>query len=82
VIGDNSEIGPGAYVGPYTSIGSYVKILGTEIENSIVLDGSIIDCHDRVVDSIIGRNSQIRSNGTQRPSGRRFVVGESTYVSL
>jgi glucose-1-phosphate thymidylyltransferase len=82
VIGENSEIGPGAYVGPYTSIGSHVKILGTEIENSIVLDGSVIDCRDRVVDSIIGRNSQIRSNGTQRPSGRRFVVGESTYVSL
>jgi len=82
VIGENSEIGPGAYVGPYTSIGSNVKILGTEIENSIVLDGSVIDCRDRVVDSIIGRNSQIRSNGTQRPSGRRFVVGESTYVSL
>jgi glucose-1-phosphate thymidylyltransferase len=82
IIGDNSEIGPGAYVGPYTSIGNNVRILGTEIENSIVLDGSLIDCRERVVDSIIGRNSQIRSNGTQRPSGRRFVVGESTYVSF
>jgi glucose-1-phosphate thymidylyltransferase len=82
IIGENSEIGPGAYVGPYTSIGNNVKIIGTEIENSIVLDSSVIDCHDRIVDSIIGRNSQIRSSGAQRPSGRRFVVGESTYVSL
>lgn len=82
IIGPGSEIGPGSYVGPYTSVGSNVKILGTEIENSIVLDGSVIDCHDRIVDSIIGRNSQIRSNGQQRPKGRRFVIGESTYVSL
>jgi len=82
IIGENSEIGSGAYVGPYTSIGNNVKIAATEIENSIVLDGSVIDCRDRIVDSIIGRNSQIRSSGLQRPSGRRFVVGESTYVSL
>jgi glucose-1-phosphate thymidylyltransferase len=82
VIGDYSEIGPGAYIGPYTSIGSKVKILGAEIENSIVLDGTLIDCHDRIVDSIIGKNSTIQSNGGHRPSGRRFVVGESTFVSL
>ena len=82
VIGDYSEIGPGAYIGPYTSIGGKVKILGAEIENSIVLDGTIIDCHERIVDSIIGKNSKIFSNGSHRPSGRRFVVGESTFVSL
>ncbi len=82
VIGTGSEIGPGSYVGPYTSIGDEVRIVGTEIENSIVLDGAFIDCSDRIVDSIIGRNSQIRANRQQRPKGRSFVVGESTYVSL
>ena len=82
VIGDYSEIGSGAYIGPYTSVGSKVKILGAEIENSIVLDGTIIECHERIVDSIIGKNSKILSNGNHRPSGRRFVVGESTFVSL
>jgi glucose-1-phosphate thymidylyltransferase len=82
VIGDYSEIGGGAYVGPYTSVGSHVKILGAEIENSIVLDGTVIDCRERIVDSIIGKNSKIVSENTYRPSGRRFVVGESTFVSL
>ena len=82
VIGDYSEIGSGAYIGPYTSVGSKVKILGAEIENSIVLAGTIIECHERIVDSIIGKNSKILSNGNHRPSGRRFVVGESTFVSL
>lgn len=82
VIGEYSEIGSGTYLGPYTSVGSKVKILGAEIENSIILDGTTIDCRERIVDSIIGRNSQITSNGAHRPTGRRFVVGESTFVSL
>ena len=82
VIGDFSEIGGRAYIGPYTSIGSQVKIFGAEIENSIVLDGTVVDCKDRIVDSIIGKNSKIVSDHTYRPTGRRFVVGESTFVSL
>jgi len=82
IIGEYSEVSSGAYIGPYTSIGNHVKIVGTEIENSIILDSSIIDCRERIVDSIIGRNSQIRSNGNHRPSGRRLVVGESTFVSF
>lgn len=82
IIGEDSEVGAGAYVGPYTSVGSKVKILGAEIENSIILDGVVIDCRERIVDSIIGKNSKILSNGNHRPSGRRFVVGESTFVSL
>ena len=82
VIGDNSEIGGGAYVGPYTSIGGHVKILGAEIENSIILDGTVVDCRERIVDSIIGKDSRIVSDHAYRPRGRRFVVGESTFVSL
>jgi len=82
VLGEYSEIGGGAYVGPYTSVGSYVKILGAEIENSIILDGTVVDCRERIVDSIIGKNSKIISDHTYRPTGRRFVVGESTFVNL
>ncbi len=82
IIGNHSEIGPETYLGPYTSVGSKVKIFGAEIENSIILDETIIDCKERIVDSIIGRNSKIVSNGAHRPSGRRLIVGESTFVSL
>jgi len=82
VLGEYSEIGGGAYVGPYTSVGSHVKILGAEIENSIILDGTVVDCRERIVDSIIGKNSKIISDHTYRPTGRRFVVGESTFINL
>ena len=82
VIGEKSEIGPETYIGPYTSVGNKVRIARAEIENSIILDGTTIDCRERIVDSIIGKYSQITSNGNHRPTGRRFVVGESTFVSL
>ena len=81
-IGKGTEISQNAYVGPFTSIGSGVKIFGAEIENSIVLDGAVIDCKERIVDSIIGKNSKIVSNLNNRPSGKRFVIGESTFVGL
>jgi glucose-1-phosphate thymidylyltransferase len=82
VIGDHSEIGEGARVGPDTSVGSRVKILGAEIENSIVLDGTVVDCKETIVDSIIGKDSRIVSESNHGSRGRSFVVGESTYVRL
>lgn len=81
VIGDFSEISAGAWVGPYASIGNQVKISGAKIENSIVLDGVLIDCDERIVESIIGKNSRIVSNYI--PShGRTFVVGDNTFARL
>src|SRR3989441_8879608 len=82
VIGDHSEVGNGARVGPNTSLGSHVRILRAKIENSIVLDGTVVDCMERIVDSIIGKDSSIVSSQATVSRGRRFVVGESTFVSL
>ena len=82
VIGDHSEVGNGASVGPNTSLGSHVRILRAKIENSIVLDGTVVDCMERIVDSIIGKDSSIVSSQATVSPGRRFVVGESTFVSL
>ena len=82
VIGDHSEIGNDAIIGPNTSLGSRVRILGAKIENSIVLDGTVVDCMERMVGSVIGKNSRIISSLTSLSGGRRFVVGENTFVSL
>jgi len=79
IIGEESEIGEGARVGPYTSVGNHVKILGADIENSIILDGTTVSCREKLVDSIVGKNSTIVSEHMES-TGRRFVVGESTYI--
>ena len=59
IIGQDARI-IHAYVGPFTSIGNGTEIRDSEIEHSIVLEGSVIsDIANRVEDSLIGRNVKI-----------------------
>jgi glucose-1-phosphate thymidylyltransferase len=81
IIGMGCEIGPETYVGPYTSIGDNVVIRGGEIENSIVLEGTTIECRSRIVDSLIGKGSRMVSND-KLPKGYKLIVGENTFISL
>ena len=63
----------GAYVGPFTSIGNDVVIQDSEIEHSIVLEGSCVrDLANRVIDSLIGRNVRIYREPV-KPSAYRFM---------
>jgi len=82
IIGRNCEIGPETYVGPYTSIGDNVVIKGGEIENSIILSDTVIECGRRIVDSLIGKGSRVVSNEVNLPRGYRLIIGENTFVSL
>lgn len=82
IIGKNCEIGPNVYIGPYTSIGDNCRILEAELENSIVMENVVINCKKRIVDSIIGKGSRITSADEELPKGLKFVVGDSTYLSL
>ena len=55
-----------AYVGPYTSIGDDVRIEGSQIEHSIVLDGAqLLGVGTRLDSSVIGRGA--RSTGDSGP---------------
>jgi glucose-1-phosphate thymidylyltransferase len=59
IIGTDTRI-EHSYIGPYTSIMNNVEIHGSEVEHSIVLEGSTItDLANRVVDSLIGKNVRI-----------------------
>jgi len=82
IIGDNCEVGPNVYIGPYTSIGNNVTIRNAEIENSIVMDGTEIDCGRRIIDSLIGRKVTIRSYEQNVPKGYRLFLGDMAYVSI
>ncbi|ADC66506.1 glucose-1-phosphate thymidyltransferase [Ferroglobus placidus DSM 10642] len=80
VIGKNCVI-ENSYIGPYTSIGDNCKIVETEIEDSVIMEGSEIINAGRIVESLIGRNVVIRK-GDSKPSGQRFVVGDSSQIVL
>lgn len=80
IIGENCEID--AYIGPYTSIGDNSVIVGGEIESSIVVGDSVIQCNERIVDSLIGNHSNIISRENSLPKGHRFIIGENSLVNL
>ena len=71
-----------AYVGPFTAIMNDVEIRDSEIEHSIVLEGSSVrDLGSRVVDSLMGRNVRI-SRAPVKPSAYRFMVGDNSEVGI
>ncbi len=80
IIGENCKISD-SYIGPYTSIGDNCEIIGTEIEDSVLLDGVKIRNGGRIIDSLIGRGVKIFKND-RLPEGRSFVIGDNSEVSL
>src|SRR5690606_39156618 len=71
-----------AYVGPFTSIGRDVEVRHSEIEHSIVLEGSHIhDLQTRVADSLIGRGVKIHRLPI-KPAAHRFMLGDNSEVWL
>ena len=82
IIGDHCEVGPNVYIGPYTSIGDHVMIANTEIENSIVMAGTRIDCNKRITDSLIGKNVEITDSSLSVPKGHKLILGDASKVTL
>jgi len=71
-----------ARIGPFTSIMNNVHIRDSEVENSIVLEGSvIIDLANRVVDSLIGKNVRIYRQQV-KASAYRFMLGDNSKVGI
>src|SRR5918996_1813157 len=81
IIGHDARI-VHAYVGPFTSIMNDVEIKDSEIEHSIVLEGSSVrDLANRVIDSLIGRNVRIYREPV-KPSAYRFMLGDNSEVGI
>jgi len=81
IIGDGTEVIE-SYIGPFTSIQGRCRIVRTEIEHSIVLEGSqILDIGSRVDESLIGREVRI-FKCPPKPSVYRFVVGDKSEIGI
>jgi glucose-1-phosphate thymidylyltransferase len=71
-----------AYVGPFTSIMSDAEVRDSEIEHSIVLEGShISNLAARIEDSLIGKNVRIYRLPV-KPSAYRFMLGDNSEVGI
>ena len=75
IIGAESRI-IDAEIGPYTSIGDRVHIVASRVEDSVVMDDSILsNLRQPVVRSLLGRKVQL-SGSTGRSDGIRLVLGD------
>lgn len=81
-IAAETTIENGSYIGPYTSIGSGSRISSTHVENTVIVGESEITTNGRIIDSLIGRATQIGSSEDMLPEGRRMVVGENSELHL
>jgi glucose-1-phosphate thymidylyltransferase len=82
VIGSDTTLDEGVYMGPYTSLGNNVTVRRGEIENSILMDGCIIDTEERIINSLIGPYSLVTSNSEGQPRGKRLILGERSRVEF
>lgn len=81
-IAENTTIKGGTYVGPYTSIGANTTVEDIHIENSVVIGDSRIAATGRIVDSLLGRSTNVDSAENHLPEGRRLVIGENSQLKL
>jgi len=82
IIGRNCVIGPNTYVGPHTSIGDGSKLVGADIEASIVIGDCVIETPNKIVNSLIGKHCTIRSASNRLPKGQQLVIGENSTLVL
>jgi len=82
IIGRNCEIGPNAYIGPFTAVGDNSKLANVEIENSVLIGDSVIECSKRIRDSLIGKNVHISNADHNVPKCHKLILGEHSRISI
>lgn len=70
-----------SFIGPYTGIGEDCVITNSTLEHCVVLDGAKLEGVERMQDSVLGRNAQVRCiSGNHRTL--RLLIGDDTEVLL
>ncbi|HEX7022967.1 MAG TPA: sugar phosphate nucleotidyltransferase, partial [Trueperaceae bacterium] len=81
IIGADARI-ENAYVGPYTSIGRGVVVKDSEIEYSVVEQGTRIEqVRVRIQGSLIGANVVVCGNA-RRPQSHELILGDQSRLLL
>ncbi len=81
IIGTGCEIS-NAYIGPFTAVYNRCKIIGSEVEHSIILEDSCVrDIGARIEDSLIGKNVMVAKDDG-RPRAYRLMLGDNSDVRV
>lgn len=81
VIGKNCYL-ENCFIGPYSSIADNTKLIDTDLEHSVILEGAkIIGINQRIIDSVIGQRAQL-TVAPRRPKALRFLIGDDCQIEL
>lgn len=81
IIGRDTQI-TDSYVGPYTSIDRGCRIKGCRIENSVVMEDTVIEeIHWPIVQSLIGRFVELRG-GQAVGGGYSLTLGDHSRIGM
>ncbi len=81
IIGERTRI-VNSYVGPFTSIYYDCLVRDAEIEQSVVMENTVIDgVEARIQDSLIGRNVDLRG-ADGKPRSCKLVLGDFSQVRI
>ena len=68
-------------VGPYVAVGEGCRIASSEVDHSVLLEGTQLLGVLRLTDSLVGRNTVVR-RVADRVAGTRLMVGDDCEVEL
>jgi glucose-1-phosphate thymidylyltransferase len=80
VIGANTRI-IDSFVGPYSAIGADCTVQSSEVEHSVIMDGSTVTEIARLEDSLIGSHAMV-SRSKQKPRSLRLMVGDHCQIDV
>ena len=81
VIGRDARI-ESAFIGPYSAISDQCTVRHAEVENSILLQGSVVeDIDGRIDSSLIGRGCVVRRTEA-RPKSHKLLLGDHSRIEI
>lgn len=70
-----------SFIGPFSAIGDRCTVRNSEIEHSVVMEGSTIADIQRLEDSLIGKEAVV-SRSQIRPRALRLMVGDHCQIDV
>ena len=70
-----------SFIGPFSAIGNHCVVRHSEVEHSVVMDGSSIIEIQRLEDSLIGKEAVV-SRSQIRPRALRLMVGDHCQIDV
>jgi len=70
-----------SFIGPFSAIGDRCLVERSEVEHSVVMEGSTIVDIARLEDSLIGSNATV-SRSRQKPRALRLMIGDHCQIDV